>query len=86
MEYQKILILLAEASHSKFVTRKWNIVNYKSNTNCDAGNDTEVLKSNLCDFNDGYISVKGDITMIGHQGIQVAFKNCAQSTKCITRI
>ena len=86
MEHQKILILLDEGSHSKFVTRKWNIVNYKSNTNYDAGNDTEVLKSNLCDFNDGYILVKDDITVIGHQGTQVAFKNCAQFTKCITRI
>ena len=80
------MISLDEASHSKFVTRKWNIVNYKSNTNYDAGNDTEVLKSNLCDFSDDYILVKGDITMIGHQGTQVAFKNCTQSTKCITRI
>ena len=27
MEHQKILDLLNEASDSKFVTRKWNIVN-----------------------------------------------------------
>ena len=33
MEHQKILHLLNEANDSKFVTRKWNIVNDQSNTN-----------------------------------------------------
>ena len=51
MEHQKILNLLNEASDSKFVTRKWNIVNDQSNANHDVGNEiiysTEVLKSNL---------------------------------------
>ena len=32
MEHQKILNLLNEANNSKFVTRKWNIVN-NSNAN-----------------------------------------------------
>ena len=53
MEHQKILNLLNEASDSKFVTRKWNIVNDQSNANYDVANEiicnTEVLKSNLCD-------------------------------------
>ena len=31
MEHQNILNLLNEASDSKFVTRKWNIVNDQSN-------------------------------------------------------
>ena len=48
MEHPKILILLSEASDSKFVTRKWTIVDDQSNTNYDAGNEiiynTEVLK------------------------------------------
>ena len=52
-----------EASDSKFVTRKWNIVNDQSNANYDVGNEiiynTEVLKSNLCDYNDAYILVRG---------------------------
>ena len=51
MEHQKILNLLNEANDSKFVTRKWNIVNNKSNKNYIAGNDiiynTEDLKSNI---------------------------------------
>ena len=30
--------------------------------------------------------VRGIITMIGHQATQIAFKNCAPFTKCITKI
>ena len=38
MENHKILSLLNEENDSKFVTRKWDIVNIQSNANCDAGN------------------------------------------------
>ena len=45
-----------EANDSKFVTRKWDIVNDNSKSNYDATNEitysTEVLNSNLCDYND----------------------------------
>ena len=58
MQYQK---LLNERNNSKFVTRKWNIVNDNSIANYQEGNeityDTEVLKSKLCDYNDAYILV-----------------------------
>ena len=53
MEHQKILNVLNKVNDSKFVTRKWNIVNDESNANYDVRNEiiynTEVLKSNLCD-------------------------------------
>ena len=66
MEYQKILNLLNRTNDSKFVTGKRNIVNDQSYANYDVGNEiiynTEVLKFNLCDYNDAYISVKGNIT------------------------
>ena len=56
MEHQKLLNLLNDANDSKFVMRKWNIVNDNSKANYDAGNEitynTGVLKSNLCDYND----------------------------------
>ena len=56
MEHQKILDLLNEANDSKFVTRKWNIVNNNSKSNYCAGNEIiynkEVLKSNLFDYDD----------------------------------
>ena len=38
MKLQKVLNLLNETSNSKFVTRKWNIVNDQCNANYDVGN------------------------------------------------
>ena len=37
--------------------------------------NTDVLKSSLCNNNDAYILVRGDITITGHKETQVAFKN-----------
>ena len=56
-----------------------------------------MLKSNLCDYSDAYILVKGTITIAGagddaaaRQGDErdkgVAFKNCAPFTNCISEI
>ena len=57
-----------EASDSKLVRRNWNIVNDESNANYDVEKEiiykTEVLKSNLCDYNDVYILVRGGITAV----------------------
>ena len=59
MEHEKMLNLLNETNDSKFVTRKWNIVNDNSKANYEEGNEitynTGVLKSNLCDYNNAYI-------------------------------
>ena len=50
MGHQKVLNLLNKASNSKFVTRKWNILNDQANGNYHVGNEIiyniEVLKSN----------------------------------------
>ena len=56
-----------------------------------------MLRSNLCDYADSYIIVKGTITIIGagdNAGGRradeidkgVTFKNCAPFAKCISRI
>ena len=59
IEHQKILKFLNETSNSKFVTRKWNIVNDNSKENYDAGSEImcniKVTISNICDYNDAYI-------------------------------
>ena len=48
--------------------------------------DTEVLKSDLCNYNVAYVLVRGNIT-IGHNlATEVVFKNCASFIKCITKI
>ena len=59
--------LLKEASDSSYVIRKWDIANDQSNSNYDVGNGilyiTEILKSNLCNYNDIYMFLLGDITI-----------------------
>ena len=36
--------------------------------------NTEILKSNLCDYNNACILVRGNVTIIGHHETQIAFK------------
>ena len=71
MEHQKILNLMNKAKDTKFVSKEWKIVDHNSKTNYGVGIEiilnTEVLKSNLCDYNDAYILVRGNFTIIGHQ-------------------
>ena len=79
-----MLNLLNEASDSKFVTRKWNIVNDQLNWNYAVGNkviyNRKVLKSNHCGFDDVYILVTGDITVIATPAAQLSFQNYAPFT------
>ena len=97
METQKIASLLGDPDNesSKFATRKWYVINDQNNTNYAEGNEngttikfeTQVIKSNLCDYSDAYILVTGNITATGGDAnTRVAFKNCAPFTKCITHI
>ena len=102
MEYQKIANSLDSASNqpSKFRTRNWVEINYESRgayTSNDIKFKTTMLRSNLCDYADAYILVKGTITITGagnddaakrldERNKGVIFKNCAPFTKCISRI
>ena len=71
MEYDKINnLLLSEDNESetlsKFVTREYVRVNGLSNT-CNENESirfkTLMLKSNLCDYSDAYILVKGTLRL-----------------------
>ena len=70
MQHQKILNLFKKAYDSKTVRRKWNIVNGNSKANYNVGNEiiynTEILKSNFCDYNYVYILLRGNITIASH--------------------
>ena len=72
------------------MARKWNIVNDNSKSSYDVGNKiiytTEVLKSNLCNYNDAHILVRGDVTSIGDNGHGVVFKNWTSFNKCPTNL
>ena len=102
MEYQKIANLLESSSDnlSKSRTRNWVEINDESRrnyANSDIRFKTTMLRSNLCDYADSYILVKGTITITGaganaverqagERGKGVTFKNCAPFTKCISTI
>ena len=102
MEYQKIARLLESTSDnlSKFRTRNWVEINDDSRgtyTNADIKFKPTMLKSDLCDYVDAYIFVKGTITITGagddaaarqtdERNKGVIFKNCAPFTKCKSRI
>ena len=66
MEYQKIKNLLDNIPDKvpRFITKKWIEVHDQSgetyNTNKQIRFKASVLRSDLCDFNDAYIVVKGN--------------------------
>ena len=74
METQKIANLLGDTESSKFAKRKQYVINDQNNT--DYGErkengttvkfETQVIKSNLCDYSGTYILVTGDITAKTH--------------------
>ena len=73
MEFQKTVNLLDTNSDDKdlprFVTKKWVEVYDQSEENYDVNKKirikTSMLRSDLCDFSDAYIVVKGDIILEG---------------------
>ena len=99
MEYDKINnLLLSEDNESeklsKFVTREYVRVNSLLNTydeNKSIRFKTPRLRSNLCDYSDEYIVVKGTITVAGNnprdrQNRPVILKSNAPFVSYITRI
>ena len=72
MEYQKIENLLNDKSNqpSEFRTINWVEINDESRgayTSNDIKFKTTMLRSNLCDYADSYILVKGTITITGRK-------------------
>ena len=67
MEHYKISKLLNDSTVSKFVTKKWVEVNDLSSGHYCAGKNitfkTSRLRSNLCDYSDACIVVKGRISI-----------------------
>ena len=84
----------------KFRIRNWVERNDESRgtyTSSDIKFKITMLRSNLCDYADAYILVRGTITITGagnddaaklldERNKGVIFKNCAPFTKCISRI
>ena len=85
MEFQKIINLLDVTSDNKdlprFVTKKWIEVYDQSEKNYNVNKEirikTPMLRSDLCDFSDAYIVVKGDINLEGDNDANKRNKNLA---------
>ena len=100
MEYQKITNLLDTTSDNvpRFITKKWVEAHDQSGSAEEPSKQiifkTSMLRSDLCDFSDAYIVVKGAITLTKTDGrgfIDIrnrflAFKNNAPFTNCISKI
>ena len=98
MEFQKIVNFLDRTSDDKdlpkFITKKWIEVDDQSGgnyiVNKEIRNKTPMLRSDLCNFNDAYIVVKGIITVTepdnAKRNKEVAFKNIAPFINCISKI
>ena len=76
METQKIINLLnnSENEYSKFVTKKWYVIDNESKGNYSHENPikflTNSLESSICDYSDAYILVTGNIAVVGAEVIQ----------------
>ena len=79
---------------SKFVTKKWIEVYDKSekyyNPNKETRIKTSMLRSDLRDYSDAYIIVKGTITVVRPNNAKrnkaVTFRNNAPFINCISKI
>ena len=83
METQKIVNLLNDSENGQ------NNGQYCRGNENDATIkfDTKVIKPNLFDYSDAYILVTGDIKVADvAANTNVAFKNCAPFTRCVTHI
>ena len=99
MKFQKITNFLDKTSDDKdlprFGTKKWIEVYDQSeesyNVNKEIRIKRSILRSDLCDFNDAFIVVEGDITLVGDndgnkRNKNLAFKNNAPFINCISKI
>ena len=98
MEFQKIVDFLDKTSDNKdlpkLVNKKWIEVYDQSLGNYDTNKEirikTSMLRSNLCDFSDTYIVVKGTITVTNPNNTKrnksIAFKNNAPFIYCFSKI
>ena len=99
MEYQKITNLLRNLTDKvpKFITKNWIEVNDRSDNEDNRYKPSKqirfkksILQSDLCDYSDGYIVVKGIISFTRPNNDaydkKLAFRNYAPLISCISKI
>ena len=91
MEHYKISKLLNDSTVSKFVTKKWvegnDLSSGKYSDNKNIRFKTSMLRSNLYDYRDPYIVVKGRISVRGANNTntrnkKLSFKNNTPFRSC----
>ena len=95
MKNYKISKFRNDSAVSKFVTRKWIEVNDLSDSqysvNKNITSKTPMLRSDLCDYIDAFIVVKGTINLLavpaneGDRAVKAMFKNNAPFRLCISK-
>ena len=89
MEYQKMINLQGNTPNqpTKFRAKYWVEINDDAcrthNTNSQINFKTGMLKSNLCDYSDGYIPVSGTTTITG-EGYNDVQKRAYKREKGVT--
>ena len=97
MEFNKIdnLLGLAHDEVPRFITKKWIEVQSQSGNTYNASKPirfkTSVLRSDLCDYSDAYVWVKGKITITNANNNvnfdrRLTLKNNASFISCISKI
>ena len=95
MEHYKISKFLSDSTVSKFVTKKrvevYDLSSGQYSVNKNIRFKTSMLRSDLCDYSDAYIVVKGRITVTGtnnanRRNKKLTFKNNATFRSCISKI
>ena len=94
MEFNKIKNLLGPAHNKvpRFLTKKWIEVQSQSGNTCNTSKpiklETLMLRSDLCDYSDAYVWVKGKITVTNlndndNFNKELTLKNNAPFISCI---
>ena len=98
MDFDKIVNLLNSETDDnvpRYITRKWIEVHDQSNNDYDVNKPirfkTPMLRSDLCDYSDAYVWVRGTITIVDANNNvnfnrQLTLKNNAPFISCISKI
>ena len=97
MEFNKINNFLGDSSDKvpRFVTKKWIEIHPQSTSDFKPSKEikfkTSMLRSDLCDYSEAYVWVKGNVTANANNYNEnaerkFAFKNNAPFLSCISKI
>ena len=95
MEFNKINNFNPTDKVPRFVTKKWIEIHPQSTKDFKTSKEikfkTSMLRSDLCDYSEAYVWVKGDVTTTGPTANIIfndyfAFKNNAPFISCVSKI